>query len=113
QSQLVRRITSTDADVLMPPPDHKKPLSAAQIETLKQWIQGGAKYETHWAFTPPVQVPLPSVGTANPVDALVVARLKPRMLALSPEAPPAALCRRLHLDLIGLPPSPQDLADFE
>ena len=45
QGELVRRITSTDADEQMPPPDHNKPLSAKQIETLKKWIEEGAKYE--------------------------------------------------------------------
>lgn len=113
QSELVRRITSADADTRMPPPSHNKPLSAGQIETLKQWISGGANYESHWAFTPPVQAPLPEVGPKHPVDALVVARLQQRKLALSPAAPSAAICRRLYLDLIGLPPSPQELADFE
>jgi hypothetical protein len=97
----------------MPPPDHKKPLSAAQIETIKQWIKDGAKYESHWAFAAPKQTPVPAVGMASPVDAFVVARLKERKLGLSAAASPATLCRRLYLDLIGLPPSPQELAEFE
>jgi hypothetical protein len=113
ESELVRRITSTDADEMMPPPDHKKPLSAKQIETLKKWIEEGANYESHWAFAPPTKVTLPAAGAAHPVDALVAARLKERQLALSPAAPPAMLCRRLYLDLIGLPPSPEELAEFE
>src|SRR5688572_7906085 len=49
QSELIRRVTSADSDLIMPPPSHKKPLSAKQIETLKAWIQDGAKYESHWA----------------------------------------------------------------
>ena len=113
QSELIHRITSTDADVVMPPPRHNKPLSAKQIDTLQQWIRDGAKYESHWAFTAPRKANLPDVGTTHPVDALVVSRLKERNLSPSPSAPPAALCRRLYLDLIGLPPSPQELADFE
>ncbi len=113
QGELVRRITSTDPDEIMPPPSHKKPLSAGQIDTLKQWIKDGANYESHWAFTPPVQLPVPAVGMASPLDAFVVARLQDRKLALSPAAPMATLCRRLYLDLTGLPPSPAELADFE
>ena len=113
QGELIRRITSTDPDEVMPPPDHKKPLSAGQIDTLKQWIKDGANYESHWAFTPPKQVPVPAVGTTNPIDAFVVARLKARNLSLSPAAPSAILCRRLYLDLTGLPPSPKELEDFE
>ncbi|MBI3865208.1 MAG: PSD1 domain-containing protein [Planctomycetia bacterium] len=113
KSELIERITSTDPGVQMPPPKHNKPLSAKQIETLRQWVKEGAKYESHWAFIAPHKVKLPEVGAAHPVDALVVSRLKERQLALSPEAPSATLCRRLYLDLIGLPPSPQELAAFE
>ncbi|HUE70710.1 MAG TPA: PSD1 and planctomycete cytochrome C domain-containing protein [Pirellulaceae bacterium] len=113
ESELVRRITSMNADEVMPPPDHNKPLSAKQIAALTKWIEGGANYESHWAFTPPAKPPLPAVGVNHPVDALVVARLKEHQLALSPAAPPAMLCRRLYLDLVGLPPSPAELAEFE
>ena len=113
ESELVRRITATNPDEVMPPPDHKRPLSPKQVETLKKWIEEGANYESHWAFTPPVKSPLPSAGTLHPVDALVIERLKSHQLALSPPAAPATLCRRLYLDLIGLPPSPAELAEFE
>jgi hypothetical protein len=113
QSELIRRIASTDPDLIMPPPDHNKPLSANQIEMLRQWVGDGAKYESHWAFTAPVKVTPPEVGVSHAVDAFVISRLKERGLALSPAAPPAALCRRLYLDLIGLPPSPEQLADYE
>jgi hypothetical protein len=97
----------------MPPPKHNKPLSAKQVETLQQWIKDGAKFESHWAFTAPHKAALPNVGMTNAIDAFVLGRLKERGLSLSPEASPATLCRRLYLDLIGLPPSPQELADFE
>jgi hypothetical protein len=113
ESEVIRRITSTDSNEVMPPPRHNKPLSAKQKETLAQWIKEGAKYESHWAFTAPQKANLPEVGVTNAVDAFVMARLKERNLALSPAALPAALCRRLYLDLIGLPPSPQELAAFE
>ncbi|MCX7408372.1 MAG: DUF1549 domain-containing protein [Planctomycetales bacterium] len=113
QSELIRRITSTDADVVMPPPRHKKPLSAKQIDVLTRWIKEGAHYESHWSFTAPLKAKLPDVGVAHPVDAFVVARLKERDLSLSPAATSAALCRRLSLDLIGLPPSPDELTAFE
>lgn len=113
QSELIRRIASSDVEVVMPPPGHNKPLSAQQIETLQQWVQGGAVYESHWAFTAPRKAELPADGAANPIDALVAQRLKERNLTLSPEAAPSALCRRLYLDVIGLPPSPEELAAFE
>ena len=113
ESELIRRISSGSADEVMPPPDHNKPLSARQVETLKKWIEEGAKYEMHWAFAPPAKVPLPSVGPKNPIDALVVARLKEHQLPLSPSAPLETQCRRLYLDLIGLPPTPDELSAFE
>lgn len=113
QSELVRRVASADPDEKMPPPDFNKPLSAKEIETLKQWVAEGAKYESHWAFVAPRQSPLPDVGAAHPVDAFVVSRLKERGLTLSPPAATAVQCRRLYLDLIGLPPSPEQLSAFE
>ncbi len=113
ESELIRRITSADSDVVMPPPDHNKPLSAREIEVLQQWLREGAKYASHWAFAPPAKTPVPDVGMPHPIDALVASRLKERGLTLSPPASSAALCRRLYLDLIGLPPSPAELAAFE
>ncbi|HEX7380127.1 MAG TPA: DUF1549 domain-containing protein, partial [Pirellulales bacterium] len=113
KSELVRRITSTDPDERMPPPDFNKPLSAKEIQALRQWIAEGAKYESHWAFTPPAKAPVPEVGAVHPIDAFVIARLKERGLSLSPPAAAGSLCRRLYLDLIGLPPSPAELAAFE
>jgi mono/diheme cytochrome c family protein len=112
-SELVRRITAADEAMRMPPPSHEKPLSASQIETLKRWIAEGANYESHWAFVPPRKAPLPSGGPAHPVDAFVAAKLQEMGLLPSPPADSAQLCRRLYLDLIGLPPAPQELKDFE
>ena len=113
ESELIRRVSTHDADTIMPPPDQKKPVSEAQIQTLKQWITEGAKYEAHWAFTPPIKAALPDVGVTHPIDAFVLHRLQQEQLAPAPRANSAALCRRLYLDLIGLPPSPQELAAFE
>jgi hypothetical protein len=113
QSELFQRISSRDPRQVMPPPKQKNPLSEKEINTLKKWIAGGAGYETHWAFTPPVKAPLPQIGMTNPVDAFVVARLNGLHLSLAPAAPSGTLYRRLYLDLIGLPPSPQELAACE
>ena len=112
-SELIRRLLTHDADLIMPPPTEKKPVSESQIQTLKQWITEGAKYEAHWAFTPPVKAALPNTASTHPIDAFVLDRLKAEQLAAAPPASSAALCRRIYLDLIGLPPSPQELAAFE
>ena len=113
KSELFLRITSRDADTVMPPPGEKKPLSDAQRKVIERWIAEGAKYETHWAFTPPQKAALPEVGSASAIDAFVRARLKQEKLTPSSPAAKATLCRRLFLDLIGLPPSPDELAAFE
>ena len=112
-SEMIRRITSLDADTVMPPKNHNKPLSEAQIATLKQWITEGAEYENHWAFTAPTKSVLPNSGTDHPIDAFVLARIKEELLTPSSQATNSALCRRIYLDLVGLPPSPQELSAFE
>lgn len=112
-SEMIRRITLPDADTVMPPKDHNKPLSEAQIATLKQWIAEGAKYESHWAFAPPTKSALPKVGIEHPIDAFVQSRLQSESLDRSPQASSSALCRRIYLDLTGLPPSPQELTAFD
>ncbi len=112
-SQIIARITSSDPDMVMPPPTEKKPLATAQIGALRAWVAAGAAYADHWAFTPPRQQPLPGDDpAANPIDAFVSARLATEGLSLSPPADPATLCRRIHLDVVGLPPTREALAGF-
>lgn len=110
QSALIKRITAHDADEIMPPPRAKNPLSPRQIATLKQWIAGGAEYAKHWAFEEPRKEATPS--HEHPIDFFVKRRLAGAGLHLSPPADPATLCRRMYLDLLGLPPSPQQLDTF-
>jgi hypothetical protein len=111
-SELVRRISSHDETEMMPPPKAKKPLTAKQIATLRAWVEQGAAYEDgHWAFTAPVRPAVPP-GGRTPIDAIVRARLKKDGLTPSPPAAPEVLCRRLYLDLIGLPSSPAEIDEF-
>jgi mono/diheme cytochrome c family protein len=116
-SELVARITSDDPDTRMPPIASGKALTPNQIETLKEWIAQGARYEKHWAFVPPQRPHLPpesdGVKTDNPIDQFVRAQLKAEKLDPSPPANPNTLLRRLSLDLIGLPPTIDELAAFE
>ena len=113
ESEMVSRILSDDPDTIMPPPHEKKPVSAAQIKTLKDWIASGARYDPHWAFVPPQRPALPAAAAATPIDAIVASHLAAKGLAPAPAADAAALCRRVYLDLVGLPPSPEQLAAFE
>ena len=111
QSELVRRIESSDADEVMPPPATKKTLSPEQKALLKRWIEQGAEYQMHWSFLAPVRPAIPAVKNAawvkNPIDAFVLAQLESAGLAPAPEADRRTLARRLSLDLTGLPPSPE------
>lgn len=111
-SELLRRVTSHDPDELMPPPDQPRRPTAADIELLRQWIAEGAAWEEHWAFTAPQKAQLPDPVHANPIDSFVSHRLQQEGLSFTAEAPSEQLIRRLFLDLIGLPPSPQQLRQY-
>ncbi len=115
-SELVARIMSDDPDLVMPPPARKVTLTPDEKRVLTEWINAGAEYAPHWAFVKPEKPAPPIVANntwaKNPIDQFVLARLDAEKLAPSPEADRATLCRRVHLDLIGLPPSPDDLAAF-
>ena len=111
QSELIRRINSSDPDVQMPPPTSGKALTIAQRELLTRWIASGAQWQDHWSFITPVRPVLPQPGgvsewARNPIDHFILAQLS--RLGLKPN-PPAALhhlARRAALDLTGLPAPP-------
>ena len=117
ESTLIKRVSSTDPDEHMPPPASKKPhLLPDQIELLRRWIEQGAEYEGHWAFLPVQNVLPPQVKDTtwarNAIDAFVLARLEQEGIRPSPEADSATLIRRVSLDLTGLLPTPEEVADF-
>jgi hypothetical protein len=116
ESELVRRINSVDESDIMPPPDAKKPLTNEQRAILKRWIAEGAAYKDHWAFTAPKPGPLPDVRRPdwpkNPIDYFVLGRLEAAGLTPSPVADKYTLIRRVYLDLIGLPPTPEEADAF-
>ena len=112
KSELWQRLLSTDPEEVMPPPEaHKPKLTAKQKETLRRWIEEGAPYEPHWAFTAPQRPALKEKGPAA-IDALIDSGLKEAGLKASAEASPDKLLRRLSLDLTGLPPTPAELDAF-
>jgi hypothetical protein len=116
ESELYRRLISPDHDERMPPAKTGKPLTAAEIQKLKTWVDEGANYEAHWAFIPPVRPRLPRVlheqWVRNPIDAFILARLEKEGLSPAPEADGATLIRRLSLDLTGLPPTVPEVDSF-
>lgn len=109
-SELMRRLTTTDPESVMPPPKTNRKLSATQIETLRLWIDQGATWGKHWSLEPPVRPKVPTnhaIGT-NALDAFLHERLAEEGLRPAAEAPPATLIRRTTLDLNGFPPSPEE-----
>ncbi len=112
ESEIIRRIFTSDKDDLMPPPKAHKELTQAQKETIRRWVAEGAKYEAHWAYAPLGKPTVPANSAASPIDAFVREKLAEKKIAPSPEAPKAKLLRRLSLDLTGLPPTPEEVAAF-
>ena len=116
-SELFRRITDPDEKRRMPHVSSGKDrLAAAQIETIRRWIEQGAEWEPHWSYITPTRPPVPPVKRAdwpkNPVDAFILAGIEKQGLSPSPEAPPRELLRRLSLDVTGLPPTPDEVRAF-
>ncbi|AWM37463.1 Planctomycete cytochrome C [Gemmata obscuriglobus] len=122
KSPLVAVLTGAD-DLPQMPPDGE-PLSAEQIALIKKWIDEGAEVPDepapapsrgpdHWAFQAPVASPVPGASpTVNPIDAFLTAGRERRGLTPNPPAPAAVLLRRVFIDLIGLPPTREELAAF-
>jgi hypothetical protein len=117
-SEVIARITTTDADLRMPPADSKKPaITADEAKLIREWIDQGAEYDAHWAYVKPERPAVPTVSKTdwpvNAVDRFVLAKLEAKGVSPSPEADKRTLLRRLSLDVIGLPPTPEEWAAFE
>ena len=116
ESHLIARITASDPDVIMPPPETDRKLTATQVELLTRWIQQGGEYKGHWSFIRPERLALPAISlenwAANPIDRFVMATLDKAGLKPSPQADRYNLIRRVTLDLTGLPPTPQEVDAF-
>jgi mono/diheme cytochrome c family protein len=109
KSELIARILSKDPDEQMPP-KKKKPLAAAEIEALKAWVAGGAEWKVHWAYAPVARPAVPP--GVHPVDHFVHAKLAAKTIQPAPEADRYTLIRRVYYDLLGLPPSPEEVDTF-
>ncbi len=121
QSVLIQKITSADPDEMMPPKAER--LTGPQVALLKAWIDQGASWpeemggeKKHWAYVKPARPALPGVQNRgwprNSIDYFVLARLEQEKLKPSPEADPAILIRRVGLDLIGFPPTVEEVDAF-
>ncbi|MEP7273527.1 MAG: DUF1549 domain-containing protein, partial [Acidobacteriota bacterium] len=105
KSLILARLTSTNPTVVMPPPSTHRKVTSDQIESLRRWIAEGAKWGRHWSFEPVIR-PVIASGQ-HPIDALVRDALSEKGLTPRSPAPSQTLVRRLWLDLVGLPPTPE------
>lgn len=117
KSALIARVSTTDADEIMPPPKHGKPLPEKDVQLLREWIRQGAPWDQHWAFVPPKATARPALKNESwvrqPLDAWVLARLEQEGLRPAPEAEGLPWLRRVSFDLTGLPPSLEDVGALQ
>ena len=109
-SELIRRILSSDPEEIMPPRDSGKQLTPREVALLKLWVEQGAHYEGHWAFLP--IRPAKTGNDTGRIDEMIRDALKNEHLQPSVEADRITLIRRLSFDLIGLPPTPEQVDAF-
>ena len=122
ESPLLKFVTTDDRDTRMPPKGDR--LSAAEVDTLKRWIAEGAVWPESaslkktdpldwWSLKPLTKPALPSGDAVHPIDRFVLAKLQEKHLQPSGVADARTILRRLNYDLIGLPPTADELAAFE
>ncbi|MFN7944549.1 MAG: DUF1553 domain-containing protein [Blastocatellia bacterium] len=115
-SRLIKRISSSNPNTVMPPPDSGHKLTEQQISLIRRWVAEGAQWTEHWAYSAPRRVEPPSVSNPawirNPIDNFVLARLDKEGLKPAPEADKTTLIRRVTLDLTGLPPTLAEVDAF-
>ena len=116
-SVMIERVVSNDPEDRMPPPEHGAKLSDEEIETLRRWIQEGASWSQHWAYESVRTPAIPNVSDPawgrSAFDPFVLARLDDEGIAPARDERPERWLRRATLDLIGLPPSPDELRGFQ
>lgn len=117
ESELIKRILHEDPELVMPTPESNMKLSAEEKATLIKWVEQGAEWKNHWAFESPKKAELPKISSEewiqNEIDYFVLNKLDYLELQPSSEASKETLIRRLSFDLTGLPPTPEQVADFK
>lgn len=113
-SYLYDRVSDTDDDTRMPPPEHGRGLDEEELATLRQWIDEGAAWERPWSFSPPKPQPVPEEHAAarSSIDRFVFRRLANEGLEPAPESDRLQWLRRVSFDLVGLPPTEAERQAF-
>ncbi|MCP4504966.1 MAG: DUF1549 domain-containing protein, partial [Fuerstiella sp.] len=115
-SKIMQRILSDDGDTVMPPESTEKKVSTDEVTLLRKWIAEGAEYSEHWAFVAPQRPEVPGLTTdrpvRNPIDSFVAAKLAIHNIESGPPADLVTLVRRVYLDMLGLPPTPEQVDVF-
>ncbi len=111
QSPLAQRILSEDDDEIMPPTDHRKKLTEPEKKILVDWINQGARWQDHWAWIRPVRKN--DIPAEKAIDWFLLRELKKRNLTFSEAAPAHTIIRRLSFDLRGLPPTIEEVKEFQ
>ncbi len=117
-SDAIRRILSEDPSMVMPTPEFKVTLSDYEKAVLVKWVEDGAKYKPHWAFSKPEMPEIPKVKKGNrdfvknPIDNFIAEKLENKKLNPSSEASKELLLRRVFLDLTGFPPTVEDIEAY-
>jgi len=116
-SAIITRILSEDPEMVMPTPESNLTLTDDEKATLLKWVEQGAEWKTHWAYTAPVKTAVPEVRTEdwarNEIDYFVLDKLESLGISPSEEADKETLIRRLSFDLNGLPPTPDEIRTFK
>ncbi len=115
-SELFRRITTSDKDDIMPPPDKGEAFTSEEVALIRRWIEEGGDYAVHWSYALPKKADLPVVKNKewpiNEIDRFLLSRMEKEELSPTSAANKETLARRIALDLTGLPPSLDELNGF-
>ncbi len=118
ENMLWERISSTDEDSVMPPPDENRQLTELEKQLLKRWVEQGGTYQGHWAFEPiaavepPTPTDAPAPWQVNPIDGFLFAQMSRHGLAPQAEADRETLIRRVAFTLTGLPPTLEEVDSY-
>ncbi len=116
KSEILNRINSENASYVMPPPESNLKLSAREKEILKKWVDQGGNWEPHWAYTKPKLPSIPKINSknwaSNEIDYFIAKKLESVGMTPSEKEEKEILIRRAYFDLIGLPPTIQEVDEF-